>query len=179
MGMFVTLAVGIPVASGIAILKYRFYDLDLVIRKTVVVGAMALFIALVYAVIVGLGSQLFDSSALSFAAAVVLALAFQPVRDRARRLADRLVYGKRATPYEVLADFSGRMGEAYAADDVLPRMAQVLAAGTGAELAVVWLRVGDELQPSAVFPADSTPPDVRRTTPSTCSTRASASARSR
>ena len=116
---------------AIAILKYRLYDLDLVIRKTVVVGAMALFIALVYAVIVGLGSQLFDSSALSFAAAVVLALAFQPVRDRARRLADRLVYGKRATPYEVLADFSGRMGEAYAADDVLPRMAQVLAAGTG------------------------------------------------
>jgi hypothetical protein len=78
MAMFVTLAVGIPVASGIAILKYRLYDLDLVIRKTVVVGAMALFIALVYAVIVGLGTQLFDSSALSFAAAVVLALAFQP-----------------------------------------------------------------------------------------------------
>jgi signal transduction histidine kinase len=158
MAMFVTLAVGIPVASGIAILKYRLYDLDLVIRKAVVVGAMALFIALVYAVIVGLGTQLFDSPALSFAAAVVLALAFQPVRDRARRLADRLVYGKRATPYEVLADFSGRMGETYAADDVLPRMAQVLAAGTGAEVAVVWLRVGDELQPSAVFPDDSTPP---------------------
>jgi signal transduction histidine kinase len=156
--MSFTLAVGIPVACGVAILRYRLYDLDVVIRKTVVLGAMALFIALVYAAIVGLGSQLFNSSALSFAAAVVLALAFQPVRDRARKLADRLVYGKRATPYEVLADFSGRMGEAYAAEDVLPRMAQVLAAGTGAETAVVWLRVGNEQQPSAVFPAETAPP---------------------
>jgi signal transduction histidine kinase len=152
------IAFGVPGAYLIAILRYRLYDLDVVIRKTVVVGAMALFIALVYATIVGLGSQLFNSSALSFAAAVVLALAFQPVRDRARRLADRLVYGKRATPYEVLADFSGRMGEAYAAEDVLPRMAQVMAAGTGAEIAVVWLRVGAALQPAAVFPADTAPP---------------------
>jgi signal transduction histidine kinase len=152
-------AFGVPAAYLIAIMKYRLYDLDLVIRKTVVVGAMALFIALVYAVIVGLGSQLFDSSTLSFAAAVVLALAFQPVRERARKLADRLVYGKRATPYEVLADFSGRMGEAYAADDVLPRMAQVLAAGTGAEIAVVWLHVEDALEPVAIFPTDATPPE--------------------
>jgi signal transduction histidine kinase len=158
LAMFITLAVGIPVACGIAILKYRLYDLDLVIRKTVVVGAMALFITLIYALIVGLGSQLFDSSVLSFVAAAVLALGFQPARDRARKLADRIVYGERATPYEVLADFSGRMGEAYAADDVLPRMAQVLAAGTGADVAVVWLRLGDELHPSAVFPPDSAQP---------------------
>jgi signal transduction histidine kinase len=158
MAGFITLAVGIPVACGVAIMKYRLYDLDLVIRKAVVVGAMALFISIVYALIVGLGSQLFDSSVLSFVAAAALALGFQPARDRARKLADRLVYGERATPDEVLADFSGRMGEAYAADDVLPRMAQVLAAGSGAEVAVVWLRVGDELHPSAVFPAGATPP---------------------
>ena len=90
----------IPISVGIAILKYRLYDLDIVIRKTLMVGAMALFISLVYALIVGLGSQLFDSSALSFIAAAVLAIGFQPARDRARKLADRLVYGRRATPYE-------------------------------------------------------------------------------
>lgn len=156
--LFFTLVVGIPAACGVAILKYRLYELDIVIRKTLVVGAMALFITSIYAAIVGLGSQLFDSSALSFVAAAVLAIGFQPARDRARKLADRLVYGKRATPYEVLADFSGRVGEAYAADDVLPRMAQVLAAGTGAEVAVVWLRVGDTQHTAAVFPADAVPP---------------------
>jgi signal transduction histidine kinase len=156
--MFITLAVGIPVACGVAILRYRLYDLDLVVRKTVVVAAMALFITLIYALIVGLGSQLFDSSALSFVAAAVLALGFQPARDRARKLADRLVYGERATPYEVLADFSGRMGDAYASDDVLPRMAQVLAAGTGANSAVVWLQVDNAMVASVVYPLDAAPP---------------------
>ena len=158
LAMFITLAAGIPLACGVAILKFRLYDLDLVVRKTVVVGAMALFITLIYALIVGLGSQLFDSSVLSFVAAAVLALGFQPARERARKLADRLVYGERATPYEVLADFSGRMGETYAADDVLPRMAQVLADGTGAESATIWVLVGDELQPAVTFPRGAEPP---------------------
>jgi signal transduction histidine kinase len=150
--MFLTLVVGIPVACGIAILKYRLYDLDVVVRKTVVFGLLAIFVAVVYAVVVGgigalVGST--SNSLLSFVAATVLAIAFQPARDRARRFADRLVYGKRATPYEVLAEFSDRMSETYATEDVLPRMAEILRAGTGAEVARVWLRVGEELRPAA------------------------------
>jgi signal transduction histidine kinase len=159
-GLVLTLLVGIPVSVAIAILRYRLYDLDVVIRKTVVFGLLAVFITMVYVGIVGgigavVGSQ--SSTALSFAAAAALALLFQPARDRARRLADRLVYGERATPYEVLSEFSGRVGETYAADDVFPRMAQVLAAGTGAETAAVWLRVGGELRPAAVWPAGANP----------------------
>jgi signal transduction histidine kinase len=149
---FVTLVLGIPVACGIAILKYRLYDLDVVVRKTVVFGLLAAFITAVYAVVVGgVGAIVGDrgSTILSFAAAAVLAVAFQPARDRARRLADRLVYGKRATPYEVLAEFSERMSESYATDDVLPRMAEILRAGTGASSAAVWLRVGSALRPEA------------------------------
>jgi signal transduction histidine kinase len=68
-------------------------------------------------------------------------------------VADRIVYGRRATPYEILTAFSDRMGEAYATDDVLPRLAQVLGSGTGAERARVWLRVGSELRPAASWPA--------------------------
>jgi signal transduction histidine kinase len=146
------LVLGLPAGAGVAILKYRLYDLDVVIRKTLVFGALAVFIALVYAVIVGgigalIGSR--SNTWLSFAAAAVLAIAFQPVRARARRFADRLVYGKRATPYEVLAEFSDRMAETYATEDVLPRMAQILAEGTGAEVARVWLNVAGELRPVA------------------------------
>jgi signal transduction histidine kinase len=150
--MFATLLIGIPVACGIAILKYRLYDLDVVIRKTVVFGLLAVFITAVYAVVVGgLGAITAEqgSTVLSFAAAAVLAVAFQPARDRARRVADRLVYGKRATPYEVLAEFSERMSESYATEDVLPRMAEILRAGTGASSAGVWLRVGSTLRPEA------------------------------
>jgi len=152
---FTILVIGIPVACGIAILKYRLYDLDVVIRRAVVFTVLAAFIAAVYALIVGgigalVGSR--SNTTLAFAAAVVVAIAFQPARELTRRFADRLVYGKRATPYEVLSEFSGRVGEGYATEDVLPRMAQILGEGTGATAATVWLRVGDELRPEASWP---------------------------
>jgi signal transduction histidine kinase len=161
-GVYTTiLLVGLPAACAVSILKYRLYDLDVVVKKTVVFAVLVVFISLVYVIVVGGASALVGSSgnaAASFAAALVLAMAFVPVRDRARRFADRIVYGSRATPYEVLADFSGQMAGAYATEDVLPRMAQVLAAGTGATLARVWLRVGGDLHPVASAPAgDETP----------------------
>jgi signal transduction histidine kinase len=77
------------------------------------------------------------------------------VRERLQKVANRLVYGKRATPYEVLSQFSERVAESYAADDVLPRMARVLADGTGAARADVWLRAGDLLRQAASWPTDS------------------------
>ncbi|MGH2595680.1 MAG: sensor histidine kinase [Actinomycetota bacterium] len=151
------LVIGLPAAVAVAILKYHLYDLEVVVRKTVVFALLAVFITVVYALIVGLGSQLFNSGALSFVAAAVLAVAFQPVRERARKIADRVVYGQRSTPYEVLSEFSGRVGEAYATEDVLGRMAQVLAAGTGAESATVWLRSSGEMRPAANIPLEVPP----------------------
>ncbi|HET8525930.1 MAG TPA: ATP-binding protein, partial [Actinomycetota bacterium] len=157
---FAILVIGIPLACGIAILRYRLYDLDVVIRKAVIFTVLAVFIAGMYALIVGglgalIGSR--SNTALAFAAAAVLAIAFQPVREWARRFADRLVYGRRATPYEVLSEFSGRMGETYATEDVLPRMAQILAEGTGASGARVLLGVGSELHEGARWPVDAPP----------------------
>ncbi len=154
--VLLALAIGaLPVAAGIAVLRYRLYDIDVVIRKTVVVGVMAVFISVVYAgLVIGVGAVVGSggNAALSAAAAAIVALAFQPVRLRARRLADRLVYGRRATPYEVLSEFSERMGEAYASDDILPRMARMLAEGTGASRAEVWLRSGAELRRASSHP---------------------------
>ncbi len=141
--MLLCFVVGIPAAVTIAILKYHLYDIDLVIRKAVVFGLLAVFITGVYAAIVGLVSATFERQG-SFIAAAALAILFAPARDRARKIADRLVYGKRATPYEVLAEFSDRVGEAYAAEDVLNRMAQVLMEGTGAVGARVLLNVGGD-----------------------------------
>jgi len=158
------IGVGVPAACGIAILRYRLWDLDLVIRKAVVATAVAVAITFVYVAIVGgigaiLGSRL--DAALSFVAAAVLAVAFQPIRERARRLADRVVYGSRATPYEVLADFSDRVADAYASDDVLPRMAQILAEGTGAAACTVWIVVSGDLRPAASWPAERALQPVR------------------
>jgi signal transduction histidine kinase len=152
----------LPVAATIAILKYRLYDIDVVINKTVVYGVLAAFFTFIYvAIVVGIGTVVGSRSsrALTVLAAVVMAVAFHPVRERARRFANRLVYGKRATPYEVLSEFAGRMGAAYSTEDVLPRMARMLAEGTGANLARVWLRVGDRLRVAASWPNGAAPPE--------------------
>ncbi|HEY1321570.1 MAG TPA: ATP-binding protein [Streptosporangiaceae bacterium] len=150
-------------AIAIAVLKYRLYEIDIVISKAVLFGSLAVFITAVYAgLVVGVGTLAGgrDSPLLAALAAAVVAVAFQPVRQWAGRLANRVVYGRRATPYQVLSDFARRIGGAYASQDVLPQMAHIVAAGTGAERVVVWLRVDDELRPEAS--SDGRPDPVPR-----------------
>jgi signal transduction histidine kinase len=145
----------IPISIGFAVLKYRLYDIDLVINRAVVYGTMAAFITALYvAVVVGIGRVIGSerSLALSIAATALVAVAFQPVRQRVQRFANRLVYGKRATPYEVLSDFSGGMAHAVAIEEVLPRMARIVKEGMGAARVDVWLRVGADLIREATWP---------------------------
>jgi signal transduction histidine kinase len=149
----------LPIATGAAILRFRLYDIDAVISRTVVFGALAGFITVVYVgVVVGAGALLGRTEAdltLQVAATALVALAFQPVRERARRLANRLVYGERAEPYEVLARFASRAAGTYATEDVLPRTARVIGEGTGALRAEVWLRMADELRLGGSWPEEA------------------------
>jgi signal transduction histidine kinase len=150
-------------AIAIAVLKYRLYDIDLVISKAVLFGSLAVFITAVYAaLVVGVGTLAGNarSPLLAALAAAVVAVAFQPVRQWAGRLANRVVYGRRATPYQVLSAFAQRIGGAYAAGEVLPQMAHIVAAGTGAEHVVVWLRVGEEFRPGASSGVGPLPPGL-------------------
>jgi len=95
----------IPVAAGFAILRHRLYDIDVVIKKALVYGTLAAFITAVYvAIVVGIGAAFGRGNhanlGLSILATAVVAVAFQPMRERVQRTANRLVYGERANPYE-------------------------------------------------------------------------------
>jgi signal transduction histidine kinase len=156
----------VPVGAGIGILRHRLYDIDLVIRRTVVFGLLVAFITTVYvAVVVGVGRLVGgeDNLALSLVATAIVVVALEPVRTWARRLANRLVYGRRANPYEVLSAFSRQASETYALEEALPKMAELLGRATGARRAGVWLVVGDELRPAAQWPGGdgSAPVPVR------------------
>src|SRR5215831_3107902 len=137
-------------AIAIAILKYRLYEIDIVISKAVQYGTLAVFITIVYAgLVAGVGALAGDrySPLLSALAAVVVAVAFQPARQRAAQLANRVVYGRRVSPYQVLSEFARR---------------------TGAERVVVWLRVGTELRAEAASDgaaADPLPVDGHQVPP--------------
>jgi hypothetical protein len=83
-------------AIGIAVLKYRLYEIDIVISKAVLFGSLAVFITAVYvALVAGVGTLAGkeSSTALSAVAAAIVAVAFQPLRQRAGRFANRVVYG--------------------------------------------------------------------------------------
>jgi signal transduction histidine kinase len=154
----------LPVGMAIAILQYRLYDIDLVINRTVAYGALAIAITLIYvAVVVGVGSVVGRGGRanfiLSIAATALVAVVFQPIRARAQRLANRLIYGDRATPYEVLSRFSERIADTVASDETLGQMARVLAQGTGATRAEVWLRAASTLRCAAAYPETAERPE--------------------
>ncbi|RPF39229.1 histidine kinase [Streptomyces sp. TLI_185] len=143
----------IPVAAGFAILKFRLYDIDPVINKSLVVGAMLLLITAAYvAIVVGAGAVVpADERMLTLLTTAVVAVAFEPLRRRAQRLADRLVYGHRATPYEALSRLSAHLENP--PQDLLDAIAATVAGAVGATEVVVW--VGDEhcLVPQGHWPA--------------------------
>ena len=145
-------------AYGVAIGKYRLYDVDLVISRTFVYGTLAVFITAVYVgIVVGLGSltgTLDEPNVwLGVAATVVIAVAFQPLRRWLQKVANRIVYGRRATPYEVLSSFSQRVD---AVDpDVLRQVARSLTEGTTADATSIWVSRADGLHLTASWPEQS------------------------
>ena len=160
LALFAVVGIAFPMAIGFAIFKYRLYDLDLVVKKTVLYAIVALFLTglfLVSAFV--LGQALIEADPAAILVSVALGLAFWPATRLARRLADRIVYGGRATPYEVLTDFSQRLGGSYASEDVLPRMAAILREAVGASRAVVWLRLARTWRPVGIAPVGAEAPE--------------------
>ena len=153
----------IPVAIAVAVLRYRLYEIDLVISKAIVYGALAVFVTAVYVgIVVGIGQAIGTdrSVPLQIAATVIVAVAFQPIRERVQRFANRLVYGRRATPYEVLARFSEQVAGTYATDEIASALARLLVEGTGASRAEIWLRADGSPRVEATWPADGDRPST-------------------
>ena len=161
---FLSFGIGIPAAAAVAVLRYRLWDLDVVLKKAIVATILLLLLVAVSGVVLLAVGALVVAPLDAPGAALVMgigigALAW-PLLRLSRRIADRIVYGKRATPYEVLTQFSERMAESYATDDVLPRMAAIVGEGTGAKSVTIWLLVGNQLRPDTTWPpTDERPHD--------------------
>lgn len=151
------------ISYGTAVAKYRLYDIDVVISRTFVYGTLAVFITAVYVgAVVGLGALAGGDETspwLSIGATALVAFAFEPLRQRLQRIANRIVYGRRATPYEVLSDFTRNIGSSDA--ELLAQVARSLAEGTTAASAAVWVATRDGFVRTAAWPsADESPTEV-------------------
>ena len=154
----VTALFGIPAIITLAILKYGLYQIDVIISRAVQYGLLSAALTAVYVgIVVGIGTLAGYAGGplLTAAAAVTIALLFQPLRRRAQLFANRLVYGKRATPYQALSDFAGDMAGQLDLTEAVNRMVSVLAGATGADRAEAWIRVGTQLRPAAIWPHGS------------------------
>ena len=103
----------LPLAIGIAILRYRLYDIDLLINRTLVYGGLTLAVLAVYVALVGALSTLFHESAdfwLALVATGLAALLVQPLRSMLQRHVNRLTQGAEAAP----TGLRGRLVEAFA-----------------------------------------------------------------
>jgi signal transduction histidine kinase len=122
-----------------------------------VLGGLAVFVVLVYVVIVLGGGALIGHTSspqggLSVLATAVVALAFEPVQSGLERLVSQAVLGGRQSPYEILSRFSQAVSGSYPTEELPARMAKMLADGTGAAAAQVLLVVDGRLTPAASWP---------------------------
>jgi signal transduction histidine kinase len=152
---------GIPAAMTVAILRHRLFDIDVIISRAVVYALLsAAFTGVYVGIVLGIGTFVGHQggAVLTIAAAVTIALLFAPLRRRAQLLANRLVYGRRATPYQALSDFAGDMAGQLDLTEAVDRMVSVLGGATGADRAEAWIRVGTQLRPAAIWPHGSPSP---------------------
>jgi signal transduction histidine kinase/GNAT superfamily N-acetyltransferase len=106
--------IGFPVVIGLAILYARLYDIDMVMNRTLVYGGLTAVILAIYILAVGGLSLLFQSQnnlLISLLATGLIAVFFQPIRDRLQRGANRLIYGDRDDPYKVLSQLGRQLRE--------------------------------------------------------------------
>jgi hypothetical protein len=114
--IFAAAVTAIPVAAGVAMLKYRLYDVDVVIRKTLVYGSLTVLLSLAYAGLVLAGQAVFSSFAggsnLAIAVStLVVAALFLPVRSRVQRVVERRFYRGRYDAQRTLESFGARLRE--------------------------------------------------------------------
>ena len=110
----------IPISIGVAILRHGLYSLDIVVKKTAMALVLTLLIGVPALLVLAAASVPWliwavPNSAFTLLGGVLLGLLVIPLVRVARRTAGRIVYGSRATSYEVLTEFSERVGDAYAA----------------------------------------------------------------
>lgn len=152
-GVWIALTV-IVIAAGIAILRHRLYDINLIINRTLVYGTLSAGVIGLYVLLVGGLGALFQSSGnivIGLLATGLAAMLFQPLRVRLQRSVNRLMFGERDDPYTVLSRLSQQLKTTLAPAAVLPSIAEAVAQTLKLPYVALALKQGDRLEIAAAY----------------------------
>jgi signal transduction histidine kinase len=156
----------VPVCVAIAVLRHRLIAIDLVLNRALVFALATAVVALGYVAVVVLVGLAVEGRTNGFwpslVATTVVALAFQPLRRRVVRVADRLAFGAAAAPYEALAELSRRLGDSPDPADLLPAVADAAGRAVNARHVRATLHVEAGPDEAADWSSDSVEADGDR-----------------
>ncbi len=148
------IAVLFPIAIAFSILRYRLWEIDNLISRALVYGALTAFVIATYVLVVGGLGALFQSSGnllISLIATGSIALLFNPLRERLQRIVNRLMYGERDDPYAVLSRLGKNLEATLAPDSVLSTIVETIAQTLKLPYAAIIFRDADTVQVATVF----------------------------
>ena len=145
---------------AIAILRYRLFDIDVILNRALVYGTLTAFVIGTYVGIVSYAGMLLQgqqSIVPPLVATGLVAVLFQPLRERVQRRVDRMMYGERDDPYAVLTRLGQRLEGTLAVDALLPTIAETVAQALRLPYVAIAVLQGNSMQTAAEYVAQSVP----------------------
>lgn len=146
----------VPLSLTLAILRYRLFDINLILNRALAYGLLTAFVIAAYVLVVGAFGAIFQTNGnlvISLLATAGVAALFQPLRERVQRAVNRLTYGERDEPYTVLARLGQRLEATLAPDAVLPTIAETVAQALKLPYVAVELTNDERRTMGAQFPS--------------------------
>jgi signal transduction histidine kinase len=143
-----------PLILPIVILRYRLFDIDLILNRTLVYGLLTTIVVGMYILVVSILGTLFHAYGnffISLLATGLVAVLFQPLRARLQRMINRLMYGERDDPYTVLSRLGSRLEATLAPESVLPTIVETVAQALKLPYVAITLKQGEEFIPAASY----------------------------
>ena len=142
----------LPLTIALSILRYRLWDVDMVINRTLVYGMLTACVIATFVLIVGGLGTLFQSQGnplIALLATGLVAVLFQPLRERLQRGVNRLVYGERDDPLAALSQLGRRLEAALAPEIVLSTLVETIAQTLKLPFVAISLRAGEAFKIAA------------------------------
>jgi len=150
-----------PMSIGISILRYRLWDIDIFINRSLVYGALIVSVIGLYMIVVGVAGALFRSvgnTLLAILATGLIAVLFHPLRQRLQRGINHLMYGERDDPYAALSRLGRRLEASLAPEAVLPTIVTTVREVLKLPYVAIYLKQDDS---SNKIVAESASPSLR------------------